>query len=185
MVPAQVAGGHTDWTSVRPGTNHTCGRRAGGRAFCWGSDSAGQLGTSAVTTPEPRPVEVADGTFVGWGVPDGGDVHSCAIRGGHLYCWGSDYTGQLGDGPGFADSQTPRGGERRPRHLDEGLGRLAPHLRDPDLEAPVLLGPEHRRQDRSGDHQRLAGRPRGGRGLTRTRRLRVLTDDGGRHPVIP
>jgi alpha-tubulin suppressor-like RCC1 family protein len=106
-LPVQVAGGHTDWTAVRGGANHNCARRAGGDAFCWGDDAMGQVGTSSANDPEPRPVEIADGNFTGWGVPDGGDNHSCALRSGHLYCFGGDYSGQLGVGPGLDTSQTP------------------------------------------------------------------------------
>jgi alpha-tubulin suppressor-like RCC1 family protein len=38
-----VADGHT-FTHLAAGDNHTCGIDTTGSAWCWGADSAGQLG---------------------------------------------------------------------------------------------------------------------------------------------
>ena len=106
-LPVQVRGGHTDWNGIRGGTSHVCARRAGGHAFCWGLNGFGQIGSSTAANPQPTPLEIANGALAGWGVPEGGDAHSCALRSGHLYCWGGDYAGQMGNGPGITNSPTP------------------------------------------------------------------------------
>nr|BFE77368.1 hypothetical protein GCM10020092_106690 [Actinoplanes digitatis] len=33
-----------------------------------------------------------------WTALAAGDAHTCGIRGGDLYCWGANYSGQLGIG---------------------------------------------------------------------------------------
>jgi serine/threonine protein kinase/alpha-tubulin suppressor-like RCC1 family protein len=81
--------------TIVAGGLHTCLIGADGRAFCWGGNDQGQLGTGAsnrTSTPgavgaEMRFTAIAPGL-----------AHSCAIaRGGALYCWGENDHGQLGD----------------------------------------------------------------------------------------
>jgi serine/threonine protein kinase/alpha-tubulin suppressor-like RCC1 family protein len=81
--------------SIVTGGLHTCLVTVDGRAFCWGGNDEGQLGTGSSTRlstpaavgPELRFVAVAPGLS-----------HSCAIaRGGSLWCWGENDHGQLGD----------------------------------------------------------------------------------------
>jgi hypothetical protein len=91
----------------------TCGLDTAGRAFCWGSNDKGQLGspgTSSCTfgsltfncSSRPRPVP--DGRRYGQlGV---GLNHSCAVQtNGEVYCWGDNTSGQLGDGGNTASSR--------------------------------------------------------------------------------
>ena len=87
------------WAAVATSLDgHTCGVGTSGRVFCWGSDQSGQLGSgrqlSWLLSPiavigEPPPfVQVAPGL-----------THTCAITpAGGLYCWGSNFDGQFGDG---------------------------------------------------------------------------------------
>jgi alpha-tubulin suppressor-like RCC1 family protein len=71
---------------------------AQGAAWCWGVNSAGQLG---VATPASSnvPVQVAlgsSGTAVGIGV---GFAHACAIMtSGEIRCWGGNFNGEMGNG---------------------------------------------------------------------------------------
>jgi hypothetical protein len=97
--PTQV-GSATDWQSVAAGYRHSCGIRAG-QLWCWGSDTFGQLGNGNVTTgSQYSPVRV--GTFSDWTQVEAGRHHTCGIRTESgftkLYCWGSNASGQVGDG---------------------------------------------------------------------------------------
>ena len=76
---------------------HTCLVSGEGRAYCWGGNDEGQLGTGgsggsrssgpSAVGGDLRFVEMAPGLS-----------HSCAIaRGGGVWCWGENSHGQLGD----------------------------------------------------------------------------------------
>jgi alpha-tubulin suppressor-like RCC1 family protein len=94
--PVRV-GGDSDWLSVTVGDAHSCGLRAGGKAYCWGLGDAGQLGDGlTVNRSAPTPVQPED---VSWSTLDAGDGFTCGIRaGGTMWCWGSNASGKLGLG---------------------------------------------------------------------------------------
>ena len=95
--PSQVWGNRTDWTAVSTGWGHACARRAGGRLFCWGYNSDGQLG-DGTDQIRPRPTQVY-GNRTDWKVVDSGNGHTCARRtSGRLFCWGQNDDGEVGDG---------------------------------------------------------------------------------------
>jgi alpha-tubulin suppressor-like RCC1 family protein len=105
-VPSSLAGGVT-FTQVSAGTGHSCGLTSEGKAYCWGGNSDGQLGTGAPfgsigTAPAP----VAGGfTFTQLSA---GGRHTCGLNvSGQAYCWGSDLFGQLGNGAASARVNTP------------------------------------------------------------------------------
>ena len=105
--PVPVAGGVTTWTSVSVGSLHTCARRTGGRLFCWGDDTRGQLGSG---NPGDRtaPTEVVGALTTWTGPAAAGGSHTCARQtNGSDYCWGSDVFGQLGNGFPAGDSGVP------------------------------------------------------------------------------
>src|SRR5690606_33171905 len=85
-----------DWVDVEAGV-HTCGIRAGGRLFCWGPNSHGQLGLGTLT---PRFAPTRVGTATDWIDLGVGERHTCGVReqGSQLLCWGRNFDGQLGDG---------------------------------------------------------------------------------------
>jgi alpha-tubulin suppressor-like RCC1 family protein len=87
-------------TSITAGTASTCATTAGGLVLCWGRGKNGELGngTNKRTTTPAR--------VVGTG-PNGihvesvslGRRHACGVTSdGHVYCWGNNLKGQLGDG---------------------------------------------------------------------------------------
>jgi alpha-tubulin suppressor-like RCC1 family protein len=84
------------WNQLAPGTIHSCGLREG-HLYCWGNGLTGALGTGDYTDHNTK-TEVA-GNNNDWTYISTGKSVSCAIRsGGLLYCWGSNGSGQLGDG---------------------------------------------------------------------------------------
>ncbi len=90
--------GSSDWRQVSAGGAHTCGIRASGRLYCWGSDNFGQLGNGVTTGLQSTPDEVAGGG-TDWASVSAGARHTCARKTtGRLYCWGDDNNDQLGNG---------------------------------------------------------------------------------------
>lgn len=95
--PVAVSGGHT-FTALSAGTIHTCGLDTSGAAWCWGSDSYGQVGDGNTSQADKyAPVSVVGGhTFT---LISAGGGHTCGIdSSGKAWCWGHDGYGQLGDG---------------------------------------------------------------------------------------
>ena len=86
------------------GASHSLAvRKSDGSVFGWGSDSAGQLGDNSKTT-KAYPVQAkttASGNPVLTGIIDiaGGSTHTLALKAdGTVWTWGSNSSGQLGDG---------------------------------------------------------------------------------------
>ncbi|HEX5077140.1 MAG TPA: hypothetical protein VFW03_28275 [Gemmatimonadaceae bacterium] len=81
---------------VTRGTEHGCGLSADGRAFCWGSNRLGQLG-DGVDSPNAKTEAVAVATAQTFVAISAGANHTCALtREGVAYCWGLNFTGELG-----------------------------------------------------------------------------------------
>ena len=97
-----VVSGLGDIVTIAAGDRHTCARTTGtgnvatpGPVFCWGDNSAGQLGDGTRETRLTPPLDpvVSDGLELAAGAR-----HTCAVRSdGSVACWGSDAFGQLGD----------------------------------------------------------------------------------------
>jgi hypothetical protein len=67
--------------------------------YCWGDNSEGQVGDGTVGEQRPAPKKI--GTNGVWATVSAGGFHTCAISTGKsLYCWGSNFAGQIGDGTG-------------------------------------------------------------------------------------
>lgn len=99
-----AADGPSRWTSVTAGYSTTCAI-GDGRLFCWGAGSSGLLGNGATGdagAPTPVMTMLDDWTAVaiGWSQDSyQGRGHACAISSSTgLWCWGSNSSGQLGDG---------------------------------------------------------------------------------------
>ncbi len=91
--------------SLTAGGEHTCGLTASGAAYCWGSNSNGQLGNGTIGGTNPVAAPVSGGlTFVSLSA---GGASTCGVTpGGAIYCWGANASGQLGDGT-QTDSSAP------------------------------------------------------------------------------
>ena len=102
-------------TAIAAGYVHTCAIAAGA-TWCWGDNTTGSLG-DGTTTQRLSPVQVP-GISGATAVSAGGGEnvsppspptyygHSCALGGGSIRCWGSNESGQLGDGT-FTQSTAP------------------------------------------------------------------------------
>jgi alpha-tubulin suppressor-like RCC1 family protein len=112
----EAAGGAiwTDWIAVAAGASHTCGLRAGGTLWCWGSATDGRLGNGDPTTSRTTPVQVLasaeseDLPWTDWIKITAGGSHSCGLReDGSLFCWGAGQNGRRGDASVTAARTTP------------------------------------------------------------------------------
>lgn len=100
--PTLVAGGLV-FSSLSMGTHHTCGVVADGRAYCWGRNDSGQLGTVTPVCRNSRSGSVTYCSFAPIPVDGGlrfssvsaGVDHTCGVStDGAIYCWGK---GDLGN----------------------------------------------------------------------------------------
>ncbi|MBI2234593.1 MAG: chromosome condensation regulator RCC1, partial [Micavibrio aeruginosavorus] len=83
--------------------------KTNGTLYCWGSDSSGQLGNGATTGNQVSPVQESTAATDWASVADGNlNDHTCALKtNGTLYCWGSDASGQLGNGATTGNQVSP------------------------------------------------------------------------------
>lgn len=101
--PGPVSG-ELIFRTVDAGGYRSCGIGTDGRAYCWGSDTFSALGTTETDerctannipcTYTPRPV----GDRSDFQQIETSGVFTCArTQAGQVFCWGSNYYGQLGD----------------------------------------------------------------------------------------
>ena len=90
--------GLTDVVSVAAGELHACALHADGTVSCWGTNDWGQLGDGSTTTPAMETPQTVAGLAGVTAISAGAD-HTCALLSdGTVRCWGSNGSGQLGDG---------------------------------------------------------------------------------------
>jgi alpha-tubulin suppressor-like RCC1 family protein len=95
-VPVKVSGTQT-WANVSAGFAYACGLTTGGNAYCWGDNANGQLG-NGTSTNSSVPVAVS-GSLTWKVISTSRDGTVCGITTGNAaYCWGINFTGQVGDG---------------------------------------------------------------------------------------
>jgi alpha-tubulin suppressor-like RCC1 family protein len=120
--------GNKAFVQLAAGRLHACGLTADGVAYCWGSDDSGQLGNggASVATQSPSAVDVGPiaGSKAFIQLTAGGD-HTCGLGAdGAAYCWGWDNRGQLGNGGGSANSQSPSPVDTAPIGGNKAFARL-------------------------------------------------------------
>lgn len=94
--PRPVAGNHA-FAYVAVGYHHSCAIDTGAAAWCWGTEIAGELG-HAQTTADIAATPGAVAAGLRFRQLDTGFNHTCGVTatGGQVWCWGSNYRGQLG-----------------------------------------------------------------------------------------
>ena len=106
------------FSQLAAGARQTCGISLAGPTYCWGSNTFGELGIGTLTYGAPTyrttPTKVQSGTnFIKIA---SGFSHVCGVNSRLLiFCWGSNDSGQLGNGasgngsgdPGPADRGVP------------------------------------------------------------------------------
>jgi alpha-tubulin suppressor-like RCC1 family protein len=97
VTPVVVHAGALRFRQVAAGDYHTCALTTDDRAYCWGDNGYGQLGTGTIGR-QFRPAAVAGGLEFRQ-LSAGGFGHTCGVTASGLaYCWGHNEWGQLGDG---------------------------------------------------------------------------------------
>jgi alpha-tubulin suppressor-like RCC1 family protein len=99
-VPPSALAATSHATMVAVGQNHACAI-VGGKAFCWGDNSSGELGNNNQGVSSSTAVAVVTtGVLAGKTLSSitAGDSSTCALdTAGAAYCWGQNGNGQLGN----------------------------------------------------------------------------------------
>lgn len=108
LEPTPITGG-LKWTSISVGGVFACGLATDGAAYCWGSNTYGQLGTGKPITDSTTDLSKVPSKVVGnytWKAITTGQYFACGLTtAGAAYCWGrNDY--QFGSGT-EGSSSTP------------------------------------------------------------------------------
>jgi alpha-tubulin suppressor-like RCC1 family protein len=123
LTPRQVGAG-LDWTAVSAGVSFSCGLRKDGSLWCWGDNRHGQAGSSSgLSVSTPSAIAVTPGQQ--WTAVSCGTDFACGLQSdGSLWCWGSNASGNLGNGNAAqVDSATPgRVGTAQYSAVSAGVG---------------------------------------------------------------
>lgn len=106
-VRAPFAGGLV--ASITAGYNHTCIATTGGKAYCSGYNSKGQIGIGSIISPKVFTPIFNSGALAGKGIysVEAGGFTTCALAYDEQgYCWGQSTYGQVGNDE-TTDSLTP------------------------------------------------------------------------------
>jgi alpha-tubulin suppressor-like RCC1 family protein len=97
---------HYPVVALSAGGMTTCAVAVGGAGVCWGNNVDGQLG-DGTTVDKNVPTAIVSGSTV-FGSIATGTGHACGLRpSGEAFCWGNNFSGQLGDGSAPNGQLTP------------------------------------------------------------------------------
>ena len=92
---------------VVSGDGQVCALNRAGRAFCWGGNESGELGSGRTSEREFSPVAVA-GNHTFLSLTTGLSADTCGITpAGSAYCWGPNVSGTHGNGTTKNSSSVP------------------------------------------------------------------------------
>lgn len=96
LVPSKVSG-ISDVYALSSGQSNVCAIKTDRTLWCWGSNGGGQIGDGSGSGIRTTPVQVANISNIS--SSSNGSTHTCAIEvGGAAWCWGTNISGQIGDG---------------------------------------------------------------------------------------
>ena len=102
--PTQV-GSAADWLEVSAGNWHTCAVKTDQTLWCWGANTAGELGIGWQDGEFP-PTQV--GSDTDWSDVEAGSFYTCGVQlDASLWCWGDNAQGELGMGSTGDGYRTP------------------------------------------------------------------------------
>lgn len=136
LEPVEVPGLGDNVVTVATGQAHTCALHAGGQVTCWGANDRLQLGGGSVT--QSLRAVLVEGLPANLTALTAGATHTCAsTAAGEAWCWGSNTSGELGDGLSGVDrSSGPVRVEGLPgpaRALASGGGHTCARIGDGDV----------------------------------------------------
>ena len=111
LIAIDSLGGHFNLTQTAVcGIDNSGTGGTQGAVWCWGDNTFGQMG-NGTTTDSATPVRVSANAAIGFNntqvtAISVGNTSTCALEGGVVFCWGANFSGQLGDGSN-TDSTTP------------------------------------------------------------------------------
>lgn len=87
-------------STLAAGSYHTCAIGESAKELrCWGWGDSGRLGNGSSPAPDRAAPVLVSTPVTAWRSVAAGETHSCAIAAaGNVYCWGTNSSGQLGDG---------------------------------------------------------------------------------------
>ena len=97
-------------TSITAGNQHACALFSDNSIHCWGDNAYGQLGADTGAEPSPTAQKVGVTLPPGTSVRNvtAGGSHSCALLSDNaIYCWGRNYSGELGSETNGDTTLTP------------------------------------------------------------------------------
>lgn len=104
--PVNVTVGGGTFSAIAVGATHTCGLKASGDLWCWGTNANGEMGNGSFGADVPNPGAAISGRQ--FSAISAGDSYNCGLdkTTSKAYCWGSNFTGQLGINS-LTDAATP------------------------------------------------------------------------------
>ena len=144
LAPVDLGAGRTA-TAISAGSAHTCALLDDGTVKCWGRNLNGQLGQGSTADLGDQPGEMAALAPVDLGAGrtataiSAGASHTCAVLDdGSVKCWGSNASGQLGQGSTATLGDEP-GEMAALAPVDLGAGRTAVTISAGELHTCALL----------------------------------------------
>src|SRR6185369_16979286 len=97
LAPVQIGTSH-DWSTISAGVDHSVGVQTDGTLWAWGRNFS-FTGNQIYAATNVFAVPTLVGGNTNWVIVDAGYDHSLAIdKDGHMFAWGGNSIGQLGNG---------------------------------------------------------------------------------------